>query len=207
MEDKHQIWVETTFNNIIEVSKQIHLNKIYVLTGENGSGKSLIRKAISEWLTKLNNGERVRIADISMERRTGLHSDLGGMGVFLRDSSDDATSLNSLRFIQQILNSVTDRFVVLDEPEIGMGLNMQMSIGNYLTKRLPEVLEKNKGILIITHSKELVKQLTSLNVGFLNLQNKDLQTWLTEEPMLIDLEEWQEQQLALYRRIRKQIKS
>lgn len=195
MKDKYTAYAEECLDNIFDAMDQIKLNSIMVLTGENATGKSLIRKALAPVLTKQNNGERVRIADISMERRTGLHSELGGGGVFLRDTEWVATSSNSIHNIRSICKA-TDRYIVLDEPEIGCGLSMQASIAEFLNKTLPEVLQNNKGVLIITHSKEIVKRLN--NVEFINLQKLTKEEWLSAEPVIIDFEEFEEKQNALF---------
>ena len=198
-------WTDIAIDNILSAIDQIQFGHVMVLTGENGSGKSLIRKLIPRQLAGLNGGETVKVASISMDTRTDLHAELGGAGAFLRDTPWLATSQNTFDLIKGIFNSVTDRFVVIDEPEIGMSDSLKMSLGHWLNQRLSDVLQKNKAILIITHSKELVRQLTCEHT-FINIQGKTEDEWLNETPELIDLDEWEERNQQMYRALQERLK-
>lgn len=203
---KHSEYAEQALENIFSAIDQIHLGNLTIVTGDNGTGKSLIRKVVASHLTRENNGNLVKVASTSMERRTGLHSEMGGMGVFMRDAEEDATSYSSLYFLEGLLKSTKDRYVVIDEPEIGMSQNLQFSVGDWLVKKLPEVLGNNKGVMVITHSKEIVRQLSKLEHVFINIQKKDEETWLNEEPSLIDLDDFKNKHLELYRIISDHLK-
>lgn len=205
METDYSEFAEQAFDNILDALESIKLNCITILTGDNGSGKSLIRKVLHQQLKKENNDELVKVASTSMDMRTGLHSELGGGGVFKRDMEWVSTSGNSIHFVQALLNSTKDRYIVIDEPEIGMGLSMQKSFGHWLNSRLPEVMENNFGVMVITHSKELVKEL-STDHNFVNIQKKTESEWLAAEPELIDLDEWDKQSNALFKLLQTKLK-
>lgn len=190
-------WTDQAIDNIINAMKKIEFGRIIILTGENGSGKSLIRKLIPLQLRDKNGGEIVKVASTSMDRRTGLHSELGGAGVFCRDTEWLATSDNSLEFIKQLINSVEDRFVVIDEPEIGMSDSLKMSVGHWLNQRLPDLLSKNKAVMVITHSKELVNQIKCEH-DFINIQGLTEEEWMNETPKMIDLDEWEKRNEELF---------
>lgn len=198
-------WAEEAFENILDTLDQIHTGHVTILTGDNGTGKSLIRKVLCSSLRKQENDDTIKVADISMEKRTGLHDELGGGGVFLRDTEWMATSDNSLSFIYGILNSTKDRYIVLDEPEVGMSQDLQKSIGIYLSKRIPETMTENRGILIITHSRELVRNLSVEHV-FVNLQKKSEDEWINESAKEIDLDEFMKKNEALFVLIRDHLK-
>lgn len=199
-ENKYKEYADQCIDNIIDALGQIKAHKITILTGDNASGKSLVRKQVWEAIER-DTGKRVITADSSMERRTGLHSELGGGGVFVRDTAWSATSENSIHFIKCVLQA-TERYVVIDEPEIGCSLSLQASIGEYLNKVLPEVLGKNYGIMIITHSKEIVKRLTCADT-FINLQKRTKDEWLNMEPEVIDLDEFLAKSSALFKGLQK----
>lgn len=191
-------YAEQAFDNIVDALEQIELGKVTILTGDNGSGKSLIRKVLASDLKRKNNGEKVIVADSSMDKRTGLHSEMGGGGVFLRDTSWIATSSNTIHGIKGLFSCSDDRYIVLDEPEIGMSASMQMSWGKYINDYLTENKNKYKGVLIISHSKTLINQLTIAD-KFINIQKKTKEEWMNEEPEMIDIEEFEKKSDALYK--------
>lgn len=199
-------YAEKALDNIFDALDKIKVGEITILTGDNGTGKSLIRKVIGSAIAKQLDGERVPVADISMERRTGLHAELGGGGVFLRDTEWLATSQNSLSFLRGILNSVKGRYVVLDEPEIGMSVSLQASISEWLKNKLPDVLKDNEGVLIITHSAELVRRLREIS-SFVNLQGLTVDEWLNMPPTVIDLDEFEAKCSALHSLLQKHLKT
>lgn len=199
-------WTDKAINNIIDAIDKIQFGKIIILTGENGSGKSLIRKLLPYQLKDKNGGELVKVASTSMDRRTGLHSEMGGAGVFCRDTEWVATSENSFSFIRQIINSVKDRFVVIDEPEIGMSDSLKIALGNWLNKNLPELLDRNQAVMIITHSKELVKQITFTH-DFINIQGLTEEEWMNETPKMLDIEEWSKKNTELFKALQKRLKN
>ena len=204
--DMYKEWAQEAYENILDALDQIKTGHVTILTGDNGTGKSLIRKVLCSSLRNQENDDTIKIADISMEKRTGLHAGLGGGGVFLRDVEWVATSDNSLSFLYSLLNSAKDRYLVLDEPELGMSQDLQKSIGIYLSKRIPETMKENRGMLIITHSREFVRSLSVEHV-FVNLQKKSEEEWLNESVKEIDLDDFRKKCDALFNLLRDHLKS
>lgn len=199
-------WAQEAYENILDALDQIKTGHVTILTGDNGTGKSLIRKVLCSSLRNQENDDTIKIADISMEKRTGLHAGLGGGGVFFRDVEWVATSDNSLSFLYSLFNSAKDRYLVLDEPELGMSQDLQKSIGIYLSKRIPETMKENRGMLIITHSREFVRSLSVEHV-FVNLQKKSEEEWLNESAKEIDLDDFRKKCDALFNLLRDHLKS
>ena len=204
--DMYKEWAQETYENILDALDQIKTGHVTILTGDNGTGKSLIRKVLCSSLRNQENDDTIKIDDISMEKRTGLHAGLGGGGVFLRDVEWVATSDNRLSFLYSLLNSAKDRYLVLDEPELGMSQDLQKSIGIYLSKRIPETMKENRGMLIITHSREFVRSLSVEHV-FVNLQKKSEEEWLNESAKEIDLDDFRKKCDALFNLLRDHLKS
>ena len=204
--DMYKEWAQEAYENILDALDQIKTGHVTILTGDNGTGKSLIRKVLCSSLRNQENDDTIKIADISMEERTGLRAGLGGGGVFLRDVEWVATSDNSLSFLYSLLNSAKDRYLVLDEPELGMSQDLQKSIGIYLSKRIPETMKENRGMLIITHSREFVRSLSVEHV-FVNLQKKSEEEWLNESAKEIDLDDFRKKCDALFNLLRDHLKS
>lgn len=193
----HSEYAEKALDDIFNSLDKIHLGCLTILTGENGTGKSLIRKCIASHLKSQYPDEHVQVAMMSMDNRTGLNTGNDAI-CFTRDLDWTCTSGNSIHLLKSFLNSVTNRYLVIDEPEVGMSDSLKMSVGQWFTKKFPEVLGNNKGILLITHSKEIVRKLKTVEHVFINIQGKDEETWLNEEPSEIDLDEFEKKNNELF---------
>lgn len=203
--------IEDHIEHLIDIREKIQLNEVTILTGDNATGKSLIRKTLWQHINELLGIEEQKsfISDISMERRTGLHPEMGGGGVLLRDCGWTPTSMETYRFIKgifQILNDdnkkISKRFIVLDEPEIGASKEVQKAFAKYINNFYEKIHDNNKcyGLLVITHSDEIIKNLKCDN--FLNIQGLTKEEYLNREVKDIDLEEVDKFSLDLFRGIR-----
>ena len=152
---------------LINLREKICLNEVTILTGDNATGKSVIRKTLWQHINDLLGikEEKSFVSDISMERRTALHPGLGGGGVFLRDCGWTPTSMETYRFIKGIFQNLNDdndknskRFIVLDEPEIGASKEVQKAFAKYINNFYDKIHDNNKcyGLLVITHSDEII---------------------------------------------------
>ena len=203
--------IEEHIDNLIEIRDKIQLNEVTILTGDNATGKSVIRKTLWQHVNDLLGIEEQKsfVSDISMERRTALHPGLGGGGVFLRDCGWTPTSMETYRFIKGIFQILDDdnkkiskRFIVLDEPEIGASKEVQKAFAKYINNFYEKIHDNNKcyGLLVITHSDEIIKNLKCDN--FLNIQGLTKEEYLNREIKDIDLEEIDNFSLELFRGIR-----
>lgn len=201
----HSEYAKRALDNIFNSLDLIQLGHLTILTGENGTGKSIIRKCLGSHLKSQYPDEHVQTATMSMDNRTGL--DTGSdVTCFTRDLNWTCTSENSIHLLKTFLNSVEDRYLIIDEPEVGMSDSLKLSVGQWFTKRFPEVLGNNKGILLITHSKEIVRKLKTLEHVFINIQGKDEETWLNEEPSVIDLDEFENRNNELFHILQEHLK-
>jgi ABC-type Mn2+/Zn2+ transport system ATPase subunit len=190
---------EEKYDRIIEILNSIELGKLIILTGGNATGKSLIRRVLWASLKKLKDDGRKPgqyVADTSMERRTSSHPGLGALSGIFNDDPWVATSECSLRGIENIIK-LDDRFIVLDEPEIGCSLELQAGIAKMLNERKSEILEKNLGILVITHSKVLVERLDS--DMFFNMEGMMKEEWLNREIVPIDIDTFKQEANETFR--------
>jgi energy-coupling factor transporter ATP-binding protein EcfA2 len=187
-----------------EVFQAIPLDgSISVLTGRNGSGKSLIRQQLSFRVKKQNNSELVHA---SMALRTGTHSHLGGLGVMLRDVEWSCTSINTLKCIRTALNSIREGYACLDEIEIGCGEETIIGLVQWLNGNLRESIKGSLGCLIITHSRHVVSNLDYDN--WFNLDGYETaEEWLNRELIPTDMEQLNEDDLGFYRYIQSQKKT
>ena len=182
--------MEQRINRIREITNKIEPNKVTILTGSNGSGKSLIRKQLCFKLARKIEGADYRhlTVDVSMQRRTETNVALGALGNFMHDDGDRPTSLSTFEFVETLFRSfVTERenkrYIIIDEPEIGMAKESQLGFVLWLKEQLPEIMSKTHGLLIITHSELIVEQLKDLeNVEFINMDSDcTAEEWINRE--------------------------
>ena len=177
-------------DRLIKIAESIELGKLTILTGSNGSGKSVIRKIlptrIQEKLGK-DSPERL-VSSLSFMSRAGLNS-MCGIN-FLRDSEWTSTGDNTVHLLKSIINH-DERFIVLDEVELGMGEELQLATANYINSVKDEVLKKSYGILVITHSRIVAKTLKE--DAFFNIDGiQTKEEWLNREIVPTDLDQFEE---------------
>lgn len=218
--------IENQIEKIIDTADQIEPYKITILTGSNGSGKSMVRKQLTfklcNKIPEQQNNYGKLTADVSMQRRTESNPYLGALGSFMHDSGTDPTSISTYQHIDTLLNSFTSnkekvinskRYLIIDEPEIGMSKESQLGFVEYLLSRTDEILEHTYGLLIITHSECLVQALTKSEyikdkVTFLNLDGYATpEEWINREIKPVNLEELAERSHKLFIAINERMKS
>lgn len=193
----HEQMVET----MIDACDGVRLDgSVTLMTGRNGSGKSLVRRQLR---FRLPSGKHV--VHTSMDLRTGLHSHMGALGGMVRDDEWLATSHNTFSSLRTALKSCEGHFLCIDEVEIGLGDELLLGIVAWLNNRLPEILPGTLGCLVITHSHLVVENLRfdhwlSLD-GFASPEE-----WLARPVETLDPEEWMKSQKALFSLIRDRTK-
>jgi len=172
---------DSYLEKVLDNLEKIKPYEVTVLTGSNGSGKSLVRKVLPQRLAEeLNMDKHKVIGSISMERRTN--------NSFLHDDPWSPTSLQTWGQIKQILNQL-DRYIVIDEPEIGTDEDVQIAIIEKINDAVKDVYDKGefKGCLIITHSKMFVRRIR--HHKFINLNGLNEDEWLDRIPGPANLDE------------------
>lgn len=214
MSENRKEELDSKIERIINITERVEPNKLTILTGSNGSGKSLVRKQLCFKLANKIEGADYKklVVDVSMQRRTETHAHLGAMCNFMHDDPWNPTSISTYVFIETLFNSfLTDakdkRYIVIDEPEIGMSKESQLGFVAYLLNKLPEVMTKTHGIMLITHSECLVEALKDKAV-FLNM-DKDITAdeWINREIIPTDLEQLSEDSHELYLAIEERLKN
>ena len=209
MYDKEQM--KKHLNKIKDIIyDKINLNEITVLTGNNGSGKSLIRKymhlAIAD---KYTDGDSQKtkglIRSISMDTRTKTFSEFGALSSFGHDLEWLATSQNTYYLLTELFNSIERdnnnlKYVILDEFEIGASEETVLAFINYINEHIKKIKENNKkiGFLIITHSRLVVEKLNYNN--FINIEGLTKEEWLNRKIIPTDLKKLDDNELFYYLR-------
>lgn len=187
-------------DDLIDIAESIEANKITILTGSNGTGKSFVRKLLVHKIP--NKNQEIKVASISMERRAGLNMD-GAMGAFTKDADWTPTSMETYKLIRGLISTSKEgRYIIIDEPEIGMGEELVLGLAKFLNENLKKV---SYGVLVITHSRVLVQNLR--HDVFINIDGLTYVEWVTRKIVASDLDEISEQSNILFRAIQERVKS
>lgn len=201
-QESAEYW-DNYINHIDDVLRSIPLHKVTILTGRNGGGKSMIRKLLPAYLSRRNElseyNPNCLVASTSMDDRAGVNPNK--MMVFDRDCEWLPTSENTLGQVEGVLNA-SNRFLILDEIEIGMGEELQAGLAIKINSLLKE--SDNLGVLIITHSRTIVRYLNHDN--FINLEGKSEDEWLNREIIPLSPDDMKENSNKLFGAFQKRLK-
>ena len=167
--------------------------RLLIIAGENASGKSLFAQSLTAVASRQ---EKVQSITVSIRERTGSGS--SGIESFRRavmfgEESEQSTGASSFKVLPVAFNTLRSRaeegkraLLLLDEPDLGLSEGYSAALGRYLAKHYGELPELAAGLVIITHSRALVRTLVqglSQPPSFLKFgHTADLSAWLTGEP-------------------------
>lgn len=77
------------------------------------------------------------------------------------------------------MKDAENRFIVIDELEIGMSREVQVGTCMMLNEKFEEIKDKLYGVLVITHSEDVVRNLKHDN--FINIEGMSEEEWLNRE--------------------------
>lgn len=199
-------------DRIVETARAIEIGKTTILTGRNGSGKSVVRKILPSYIAKLAGCDPSHcVASVSMQGRTELRSDFGAMAAIGHDAPDEPTSVASYRNVRRLFRTFLSppstsaggerRFLVVDEPEIGCSDEAVLGLANYINSFNAAFHDRSKclGLLVITHSRLLVRHTS--HDAFLNLDELDEDAWLNREVKPLDFSQLEAFSSGLYKAI------
>lgn len=187
---------EQQWERIGDIMHDIPLREATLLTGRNGSGKSLLRSQIN-FRVKEELGEKVRVVHASMALRTGSFPGMGALSGMTRDLDWLPTSLCTIRCIEKL--PAEGNYVVIDEPEIGCGEETVVALTSWLKEWLSQC--GALGSMVITHNRHTATHLD--HDAFFNLDGyKTLQEWLDREIVPTDLDALRDNDLGRYLRDR-----
>ncbi len=193
---------EKYIDKLIDISENINPNEITILTGRNAGGKSLIRKLLNTSLAEKLGKKKVFIVSASQELRTKSNPEMGALSSMAHDLEWLATSDNTFHTLETIFGkSGKDAdYIVIDEPEIGVGEELQLGLIDYINKKTKSC---GKGVLIITHSR--VTALGLRHDNFINLEGMSFEEWVARNPEKISVEEFKDFASNLFKAVRDRI--
>lgn len=201
--------IDNHIDRIIEVAESIEPNKVTILTGGNASGKSVVRKLLNARLAdKL--GKESATSSVSMELRTSGNSGLLGTGLdhMYSDNPWESTGEHTVYLVKGLLKSnvsekmaeTNKRYIVIDELETGLSKEALLGMCQMLESEMERILKNSYGILLITHSDEVVRNLK--HDSFINIEGLTEEEWLNREVEPVEPEDIEKWSRALYLGIR-----
>lgn len=167
-------------------------SKVCVITGQNASGKSFLRKILSV----RHEDENVEYIHLS---QCGRSSSSGLMAVMVYGSEhENSTGYISTKGIKGAIKTGIGRnkpfSIMLDEPEIGCSEELALSLSMKIKDNVDNMEHLNT-LYIVTHSRNIVTPLLDLNPNYVNLHNSDdiayptIQDWLNRKIQPVDVDE------------------
>ena len=188
-------------DHILDICDSIPTDKITILTGGNALGKSLIRKQLAFYISnKKDIPANKAVISVSMQTRTESRPEYSALSGMNHDLPWCSTSDSTINLLNGMLSHAKNKFIVIDELEIGMSREVQAGVCHMLNEKFPDILKNNYGILVITHSEDVVKNLNHDN--FINIEGMSEEQWLTRDIIPVepkDLESWA---TALFKAVR-----
>jgi ABC-type dipeptide/oligopeptide/nickel transport system ATPase component len=192
---------EEKVDSIKEICNQIQPGKVTVLTGKNGSGKSLVRKLLAYYIAEKLGKEDPKglVNGVSMQSRTQKKYEFSALSSLGIDDPANPTGLetidNNILPLFKSLENEGSRFLVIDEPEIGAGEELVAAIVNILNDLISTT--NHNGVLIITHNRYVVN---NLKVDlFINMEGMSKDEWLNRPIIPTNIQEFKDESLALWR--------
>ncbi len=185
----------------IETKLDVGESKLVVITGENASGKSLVRRIVTAALNKM----KVECIHISQEGRCR-----GGMERAFIYGSEDSHSTGCISFstVQKSIKTSQGREnkhgIFWDEPDIGLSDNYAAGVGVSISDFLKDPPDKLFVSFLVTHRKVLVEQLLPLKPWNIRLGGyPDLETWIKSPIIPCDPEQLRTSGLKRFRHLQK----
>ena len=188
---------------VVDVMDRIKHNEVTILTGRNAGGKSLIRKQLIFQIASAvgKDYKKTSIPHASQELRTASQPSMGALSGMAHDLEWLATSDNTLSTLEHVFaHREKADYIVIDEPEIGMGEELQLGIADYLNDEIAKVKALGKGCLVICHSRLIAKNVVHDN--FINMEGMSEDEWLNRVPKKISIEEFKEFSSKLFETVR-----
>ncbi|MDD5651695.1 MAG: hypothetical protein PHF86_14970 [Candidatus Nanoarchaeia archaeon] len=155
---------------------------IVVVTGENATGKSFIRRLYYTILKQM----KLEVIHLSQQGRSS--SGIPAAMIYGDESYNSTGYLTALTVVNGIKNCQKrehEHYIIWDEPDIGLSEKYSGAVGVKIREFVENIPALTKGVVVISHSKPLIRQLLPLNPSHLRVGGcSDLKTWLNtvDEP-------------------------
>jgi hypothetical protein len=146
--------------------------RLLVVTGENGGGKSLgveIFRRLSDEMAR-ERGTRLEVMDIGMKRRVA--AGIERSFIFGHEATESTGNVSVRTAIAGVRNSSereNDHWLILDEPDIGVGEGYHDALGRYLAAYGTDLPPLCSGFVVVSHSRSLIARLVEVGASSLRV--------------------------------------
>lgn len=211
--------IDEHIDNLVKLAREIKVGNVTIMTGGNALGKSLIRKLtlslVKEQLDEDGVGynEQGLVRSTSMQLRTEYRPEMSALSNVFSDMPHESTSNHSFYMLDALLKgqeselkekTPTKSFLVIDEFEIGMSKEVILGTCEYLNETLEKIGDTLFGVLIITHSEIVVRNVK--HDKFINIEGMTEDEWCEREIVPVkpsDLNKWSD---ALFGALQKRLR-
>lgn len=183
--------LESHVDKLCDMISEVQKHRLTILVGNNGTGKSLIRKQLNVRFIKETEEQRNVVRQISMQARTEPRPDLGALSGCMHDMPEEPTSMATWHMLQETIGKhefTLDKpyYLVFDEMEIGMSKESIMGVLAFIIQKMPYWLDNTLGVMVITHSDLVAKTLYEafdadfVNIGYDEI-SRDFEGWVSRD--------------------------
>lgn len=178
-------------------------SKLVLITGENATGKSFVRRVISSFLRQ----EKIEFISLSMQGRT----ESGVIKSFIYgDESNSSTGDLSGHVIAMAIKTSLSRdaenrrhAIAWDEPDVGLSDNYAAGAADEILEFMTKPPKSLAFAVLTTHRKSMLERFVAARPHHLRLgDTKTLEQMLAEPIVPKRLDELNERSLQTYRRLR-----
>jgi ABC-type multidrug transport system ATPase subunit len=175
-----------TNKNCIEMFElqnvDINPYKLVLVTGDNASGKTVIRRTYGSRARKLG----LQVGYIANDSRAGANDNPIAHLMIYGSEDEESTGAITCKSVTGIFKAVKewdDNVVIIDEPELGLGEEAQLGMGLFLKQAIDELEDSTKKVIICTHSRQIISVLADVPHTFINVgwKYKTAHEWLNRK--------------------------
>jgi hypothetical protein len=183
--------------------------KIIVITGQNASGKSFVRRIFSSAMAQC----KMEVMALSQEKRTGAdYTDPVARSFIFGDERTQATGVNSARTVTTGIRTCRGRenphCIIWDEPDLGLSDEYATDLGHLIADFAKENT-KTFLIPVISHRRELLEPIAQGDHHYLHIGTenpKSLTEWLNRPIVRKSVEDLYTESHTRFLQIAKQLK-
>ncbi len=161
------------------------LERVWVISGENAGGKSLFCRAVQQLTVNDSKeaGTPVEVMRVGMDMRTtsGVQRAL-----MFGNESNDSTGKNSISCLMAGMRTAEGRehphWLVLDEPDIGVGEGYRHAIGELFAQFGNNLPENTLGFIVVTHAREIAAPMVAAGASSVRVGDdlRPVSEWLQD---------------------------
>ena len=167
---------------------EIKYSRLLIITGDNAEGKSFFVKLFDEYCNEKIKNECLRLGmSLRTEKhwaRSCVYKDEGAF------STGDCSISSVIKGLETCQKRGQEHYVIFDEPNLGLAESYHYALGEYFARFVTNMPPLTKGMVIVTHSRELIRPLLEHHPHHLRFgDNQNLANWIDRDQKQRTIEE------------------